>query len=208
MHDDNPDALFGDTTFMEYLAAANLIVGQEDWIGEKAGQAVKPLILQLGPYCQEATLPNIEVPQSGTSINALGEFPINGTIVKTDTNVIQLKIVNTKVPLHERIFYPWLRETTLNWWAYDSQPYTTATITIDFTKHNDIKYVFVGCRPQKIMMQQATQQPDSTNLTRDVSFLFDYMLVTSSLKNCESLAEKVLSTGKSLVNSAASMLNS
>lgn len=27
----------GEKTFMEYLAAANLIVGKEDWVGEKAG---------------------------------------------------------------------------------------------------------------------------------------------------------------------------
>lgn len=50
-HDENGDALFGDTTFMEYLAAANLIVGNEDWVGESAGQTVSPLTLQLGIYC-------------------------------------------------------------------------------------------------------------------------------------------------------------
>ena len=27
----------GEETFLEYLAAANLLVGGEDWIGEKAG---------------------------------------------------------------------------------------------------------------------------------------------------------------------------
>jgi hypothetical protein len=54
-------------TFLEYLAAANLLVGSEDWIGEKAGQVVRPLELQLGLYCQEATVPNIEVPSSGQS---------------------------------------------------------------------------------------------------------------------------------------------
>lgn len=47
---------------MEYLAAANLIVGKEDWVGEEAGQSVSPLELQLGVYCQEVTLPNLEVP--------------------------------------------------------------------------------------------------------------------------------------------------
>lgn len=206
-HDNNPDAKYGDTTFMEYLAAANLIVGKEDWIGESAGQAVSPLELQLGIYCQEVTLPNLEVPQAGTSTNALGEFPITGLFVKPDSNVIQLKIVNTKVPLHERIFYPWLRETTMPFWSYDQQPYTTATITVDLTKHNDVKYVFCGCRPQKITMQQPTHDTSSPNLTRDVSFLFDYMFVTSSLTNCESLKDKLLSTGKSLVNSASKLVN-
>ena len=32
-------------TFLEYLAAANLLVGAEDWVGEKAGQVVRPLEL-------------------------------------------------------------------------------------------------------------------------------------------------------------------
>lgn len=135
-------------TFLEYLAAANLLVGEEDWIGEKAGQVVRPLELQLGFYCQEVTIPNLEVPQGGTSVvNSIGEFPINGTIVKPDSNILTLKILNTKVPLHERIFYPWLRETTLPFWSYEMQPYTTATIVVDFTKHNDVKYIFYGCRP-------------------------------------------------------------
>lgn len=205
-HDDNPDAPYGDTTFMEYLAGANLIVGKSGWVGETAGQNVSPLELQLGIYCQEVIVPNFEVPSSGTSQCSFGEFPINGTYVKTDSNVVTLKIVNTKVPLHERIFYPWLRETTMNWWSYDQQPYTTATITVDFTKHSDIKYVFCGCRPQKIIMQQGTQESNAC-LTRDVSFLFDYMMVISNLKTCESLAEKLLSTGQSLINSSVSLVN-
>lgn len=52
----------GQETFLEYLAAANLLVGSEDWIGEKAGQTVAPLELQLGLYCQEVTIPNLEMP--------------------------------------------------------------------------------------------------------------------------------------------------
>ncbi len=205
-HDKNPDVQTMETTFLEYLAAANLIVGKEDWVGESAGEAVSPLELQLGPYCQEVILPNIENPPSENAQTMLGEFPVNGMFVKADTNIVQLKIINTKVPLHERIFYPWLREVTLPMWSYQSQPYTTATITVDFTKHNDIKYVFCGCRPSKIILQQATQESSTPNLVRDVSFLFDYMLIMSDLKNCETVTDKLLSTGKSLVNSAAKMV--
>lgn len=206
-HDESSEPIMGTHTFLEYLAAANLLVGKEDWIGEKAGQSVSPLELQLGLYCQEVTIPNIEVPSGGTSVNALGEFPINGLFVKPDSNVVQLKIVNTKVPLHERIFYPWMREVTLPYWSYACQPYTTATITVDFTKHNDIQYVFCGCRPQKIIMQQATQEATSPNITRDVSFVFDYMFINSTLTNIESVTDKLLSTGKSLLNGATKMLN-
>ena len=35
----------GKETFMEWLAGANLLVGAEDWIGESAGQAARPLEL-------------------------------------------------------------------------------------------------------------------------------------------------------------------
>ena len=206
LHSENEGAISMQSTFMEFLASANLIVGQEDWIGEKAGQSVKPLELQLGPYCQEIVLPNLEVPQSGTSNAIFGEFPIQGTFVKSDNNVLLMKIVNTKAPLHERIFYPWLRETVSQHWCYNEQPYTTATIAIDFTKHCDLKYMFYGCRPQKINLIQPTQDATAT-LTRDVSFLFDYMTIQSSLKVSESIKDKLLGTGGSLVNSAAKMLN-
>lgn len=194
-------------TFMEYLAASNLLVGQDDWVGEKAGQSVSPLELQLGLYCQEITVPGMEVPQGQMSQTVVGDFPINGTYVKTDSQILSMKLLNTKVPLMERIFYPWLREIILPYWAYSTQPYTTATITIDFTKHSDIKYVYVGCRPQKIISMQASQQAAFQNLTRDVSFLFDAMFVQSSLTNCESLTDKLLSTGKTLFNGAANMMN-
>jgi hypothetical protein len=63
-----------------------------------------------------------------------------------------MDIINTKLPLIERIFYPWLREVTLPYWSYNTQPYTTATITIDFSKHMDIQYVFYGCRPSNLDM--------------------------------------------------------
>lgn len=55
-------------TFLEYLASASLLVGAEDWIGESAGQVVRPLELQLGLYCQEATIPNLEIPIGGQSV--------------------------------------------------------------------------------------------------------------------------------------------
>ena len=196
----------GRKTFMEYLAAANMIVGKPDWVGEKAGEAISPLELQLGPYCQEITLPHMEIPPSRNSQTSIGEFPINGTVLKTDSNMLTMKIINTKVPLHERIFYPWMREVVSPMWHYNEQPYTTATVTVDLTKHSDIKYVFCGCRPQKVIMQQPTQDNTSPNLLRDVTFLFDYMVVYSNLKVSETLTEKLLSTGKSLVQSAGSLV--
>ena len=102
----------------------------------------------------------------GKVTSVVGEFPVNGNYILPDNNSLQFTFVNTKVPLMERIFYPWMREVTLPWWAYDTQPYTTATVTVDFTKHSDIKYVFFGCRPSQINMQQANQDPSGDNLKR------------------------------------------
>lgn len=197
----------GKETFMEWLAGANLLVGAEDWIGESAGQAARPLELQLGLYCQEITIPNLKMVDGGKVTSVVGEFPVNGNYILPDNNSLQFTFVNTKVPLMERIFYPWMREVTLPWWAYDTQPYTTATVTVDFTKHSDIKYVFFGCRPSQINMQQANQDPSGDNLKRQVTLMFDYMIVTSSLGVTESVKDKLIGSGKTLFNSAAKMVN-
>jgi len=123
-----------------------------------------------------------------------------------DNNNLQLDILCTKLPLHERIFYPWMREVTLPYWSYATQPYTTATITIDFNKHTDLKYVFCGCRPTSIDTIQPTQEPNGS-ITRQVTFLFDFMFIESNDTTVESVENKLLSTGKTLLNSAGKMMN-
>lgn len=193
-------------TFLEYLASANLLVGSEDWVGESASENVSPLILQLGPYVQTITIPQMKTMNEGKSDTPLGSFPINGTFVIPDNNNLVMTVLNTKVPLHERIFYPWMREVTLPYWSYSSQPYTTATIEVDFTKHNDTKYIFTGCRPNSIYMQQPKQTADGDGLTRQVSFIFDFMFITSSLSFNEDLPNKLFSTGKEIFNSASKMI--
>lgn len=197
----------GQYTFLEYLASANLLVGADDWIGEKAGQTVRPLELQLGMYCQEITIPNLKIADEEAAQTFLGEIPLNGSMVIPDKKDLTFQIVNTRVPLMERIFYPWMREVTLPWWSYETQPYTTATITVDFTKHSDIKYVFYGCRPTQINLQQAQQAPDGNNITRQMTMLFDMMFVESSLGVSESATDKLLGAGKTLFNSASKMVN-
>ena len=135
-----------------------------------------------------------------------GDFPVNGQYVIPDNNTLQLELICTKLPLHERIFYPWMREVTLPQWSYETQPYTTATITIDFNKHTDMKYVFLGCRPCQIDTIQPTQEPNSS-ITRQVTIMFNYMYITSNMTTTESAISKLLSTGKALFNSSSNMLN-
>lgn len=144
-HDSFADA--GKHTFVEYLAEANLLVGGENWFSSASSSC--PLTLQLGLYVQDVTVPNLKMGGQGTVSTPLGDVPVNGSTVLTD-GALTMDILNTKAALHERIFYPWMREVTCPWWAYTKQPYTTATITVDFRKHNDVKYVFYGCRPTQI----------------------------------------------------------
>lgn len=195
----------GQHTFMEYLLEANLVVGGENWF---SNQSILPLELSLGPYVQEVTIPQMQLAEGSKASTLLGDFPINGQFIKTDTNDLMMTVINTKASLHERIFYPWMREVTLPYWSYASQPYTTATITIDFSKHNDCRYVFCGCRPKQIMSLQGKQdQTSAENLTRQITFMFDFMLVQSDLKVSESWSDKLLNTAKPILNSAAHALN-
>lgn len=193
-------------SFMHYLAAANLLVGDEnEWFGA-AGQAPKPLELQLGYYVQDITIPQLKMAEGGKMTTLIGEFPINGSYIVPDNTSLQMTILNTKLPLIERIFYPWMREVTLPQWSYNTQPYTTATITIDFSKHTDLQYVFCGCRPCNLQMINANQENDQV-FKRQVSFLFDFMFITSKLTTMESTTSKLLGAGKTLFNAGAQMLN-
>lgn len=193
-------------SFMHYLAAANLLVGDEnEWFGA-AGQAPKPLELQLGYYVQDITIPQLKMAEGGKMTTLIGEFPVNGSYIVPDNTSLQMTILNTKLPLIERIFYPWMREVTLPQWSYNKQPYTTATITIDFSKHTDLQYVFCGCRPCNLQMINANQQNDQA-FKRQVSFLFDFMFITSKLTTMESTTSKLLGAGKTLFNAGAQMLN-
>lgn len=195
-----------DKSFMHYLAEANLLVGDENTFFGSSGQAKNPLELQLGYYIQDIVVPQLKIPDGGKSDTLLGSFPVNGSFVSPDSNQIQLTIINTKLPLIERIFYPWMREVTCPWWTYKSQPYTTATVTIDFSSHTDLKYIFSGCRPSQIQLIQPNQQNDQST-KRQITLLFDFMFIQSNLTTMESLTDKLISTGATLFNTAAGTVN-
>lgn len=146
----------------------------------------------------------MQMDDEGTVKNHVGEFPINGKIVKPSTNQFTLEIINTRAPLAERIFYPWLREVTLPFWVYDKQPYSTADVEIDFSKHSDTKYVFVGCRPTQIESMKASNELGSP--MRSVTMVFDYMFVVSKLKRGESVGDKLKGLGKSLLGDAGGII--
>ena len=110
-----------------------------------------------------------------------------------------LNFLNTKAPLIERIFYPWMREVSLPVWSYDNQPYTTADVRIGFEKHADVAYRFVNARPSNIDTYQPSNE-SNTSITRQVTLVFDYLFVESKLKTQQNIEK----TGKELLMSVGS----
>lgn len=198
----------GKYSFMHYLTTSNLLIGGENEFFGAAGNSQKnmPLDLQLGYYIQSIDIPPFKLTEGGKSVSLMGEFPINGQYVQTESFNLVMTILNTKLPICERIFYPWMKEITLPVWSYQTQPYTTATITIDFNKHTDLKYVFCGCRPSQIEAYKANQENDEVT-KRSVTFLFDQAYIMSDLTTMSSLKDKLLGAGTTLFNSAAGMIN-
>ena len=193
-------------TFIDYLARGNMLQtgADETWFGGVQDASKPQLIIDLSYYVQNIQLPQIQMKDEGTISNMVGEFPINGTIVKPSSNQYTLEIVNTKAPIAERIFYPWLREVTLPYWSYDNQPYSTADVEIDFSKHSDMKYVLVGSRPLQIETLRPSNELGSP--IRSVTMIFDYMFVLSKLDRTESVGDKLMGVGKSLLGGASNML--
>lgn len=131
--------------------------------------------INLGIYIQNATLPNIEM-EFETVQTQVGNFAIPGKIVKPSSNTFSIEILNMNTPIQENIFYPWMQETRLPYWAYSTMPFARATISFDFSEHSNIKYNFLGCFPTQIQALQPSQTPASS-FTRQVTFAFDYMTV-------------------------------
>ena len=108
----------------------------------------------------------------------MGDFPVNGLYLQPDQHTFTLEIVTLRAPLHEDLFYIWMREVTAPFWIYASQPYTTANVTIDLKEHMNASYLFLNARPSNILTVQPSQEPLQT-FTRQVQFTFDWMAVRS-----------------------------
>lgn len=161
--------------------------------------------LDMTMFIQQMTLPNLQMTGIEDIQTLFGNFSTSGYIIEPDSHEFTMSIVNIKLPIHETIFYPWMKEVTSPFWCYSSQPYTTATVEIDLSEHADLKYKFYGCRPYRIITLDPTMQAPS-QFTRDVIFKFDYMMVKSDLKIQDSIQDKIKGVGTSLLNSAGGMI--
>lgn len=169
------------SSFIEYLLQANKLIGVTKSWKNSNDTTIAGANINMTYFVQDLTIPNIKSNGDGECVTPyLGSFPINGTFVTPAEHKMSLNILNTRVPLIERVFYPWLRETTLPYWSYTTQPFTTATIEIDMRHHTDVRYIFYGCRPCEITTLQPSQDTPS-DFVRQVTFAFDWMFILSDL---------------------------
>ena len=161
--------------------------------------------MNLRYFVQKVTLPNLKIQDGEVSETLFGNLQTHKMAVEPDSKTFTMSILNTKVSLIDRIFYPWMREISYPYWSYNKIPYSTARIEIDMREHNDICYVFLGSRPTTIHSINPTNMLDTT-MERDVVFTFDFMYIKSKGENIESVKDTIMNTGKSIVNKAASMI--
>ena len=139
----------------------------------------KPMRLDLTYYVQSITVPNFTTLQGNSAETwYIGRFPVNGNAAVPESNELTFEMLNTRGPILDRLFYPWLKESTLPYWSYARQPYTTATIMLDMTRHADVKYIFIGARPNFIASYQPSTDAGGT-MTRQVKFIFDFMFIVT-----------------------------
>ena len=162
-------------------------------------------MLDLTYFTQEGIIPQISVIDGETSETLVGNIKTHKMMVEPDNKTFSLKILNTRTSIIDRIMYPWMREITYPYWSYQDYPYTTATITIDFSEHNDIAYVFLGARPIQIEPLNPTNALD-TNMSRSVTFAFDFMYIMSQGKNSESIKDTIKNTVGGIINKAAATI--
>ena len=154
----------------------------------------------LNKFVQEIDLPNFNI-TTDTNADTLAHTAITHKMyLNPDSQTFSLTVLNTKVPILEEVFYPWLREVQYPSWNYADYPYTTADLRINLTSHSDVSYVILSCRPTNITSYNPSHELGP--ITRSITFTFDLMYIEfsgqytqSSLNNLSSkLIQKGLKT--------------
>lgn len=152
-------------------------------------------------YIQSVSMPDFTISESDAASTLAGSFKTHTFSLIPSSQELRLQILNTKVPIIENFFLPWLQEIQSPQWIYDNVPYTKATFSIDLRSHCNVSYVFLGCRPTSIGSYSPSQELVS-NISRSVTLTFDLMYVkcdNSLLKNKDkSLTSALKSLGKTV----------
>lgn len=143
-------------------------------INEYAKNEKGTALLNFEKYVQATQLPNFSILNDTAADTIAGSFQTHKLVLVPESPTFVLDILNTSKPILENIFLPWLREIQSPQWVYDNRPYTKATFTIDMNDHNNLTYVFLGCRPTNITSISPSHDLPSS-ITRQVTFTFDFM---------------------------------
>lgn len=151
----------------------------------------------LSKFVQRVQLPNFTVNADTPADTVANAAIMHKMLLNPEQQTFTMDVINTKVPLLEEVFYPWLREIQYPSWQYSSQPFTTADLEIDLTSHSSVSYHLLKCRPT--MLDSYNPSQELTAVTRTVTFTFDLIYVKYSgnytqngLKN---LASKLINKG-------------
>ena len=121
----------------------------------------------------------IQLPEIADTIQQteglFGKYPTHSLIVFPTTNELTFDVINTREASIDYTINNWLHEVhSVNWINENNAPYSTIRIEISLEEHTDIKYVFLNCRPTT-MKSHITDQQLRNNITREITFAFDYM---------------------------------
>jgi len=136
-------------------------------------------------FIQNVEVPAFTVDSTEPFVTELGVVTNPIAILKPSSNTINMSILNTEYPLHEHVFYPWMRETVSHHWCYDERPYTIANIKIHIleskTSERLYTYILTGARPTEIPGPTLSQDAVDS-FTRDITFTFNNMFFTTNKK--------------------------
>ena len=143
----------------------------------------------LALFIQSIDLPNIKTetlaPELGNMEN-FGQAILPTGMVIPENNIITLNILDTEYPLIENVFYPWMREASLPFWVYNSQPYTTATLTISFIPLSPIAMKGLAASIPGVSAISTMFGAKDNALSQD-EFLFKYVFTGCKPTFCETL---------------------
>lgn len=167
----------------------------KDHIG--SSESVIPYLFEYGKidmknlamFFQSIDLPNIKSetfqPELGQMEN-FGQAVLPIGMIIPENNIITLNVLDTEYSLIENIFYPWMRETNLPFWQYDAQPYTTATLTINFIPLSPIAMKGLAASIPGVSTIASMFGAKDNCLSQD-EFLFKYIFTGCKPVFCETV---------------------
>lgn len=170
----------GETNSLTNLALDNLGITdfeEKDW---------------LTMFVQSITTPAFNIIPDTEADTVAGSFTTHTMKLNPSGRELSLEVINTKRPIIENFFYPWLRQVQSPKWIFEEVPYATADLIVDMTEHNNLKYHFINCRPTQLETLNP-KQALSQELTRTMQITFDFATVETNGKVAESNINKLVS---------------